>query len=176
MEKIYNFVNKFFNFWPMASDFEKGFRCAMVLAALIFLLLILLGIILKLIFRKPSVSGVTLAREDGDIFISRNAIYTAICRLESEFPQFDILKVVMQRNRHKELQLTVTVLFDQGSKSFDMSAAEFKQRVFDMLSKSFGINNVKSVSIILAKIPGRNEDDFDEETAPVVSNAFVSGV
>ena len=176
MEKIYNFINSFFNFWPMASDFEKGFRCAMVLAALIFLLLFLLGLILKLIFRKPSVSGVTLTREDGDIFISRNAVYTAVCRLEKEFPQFEILKVVMQRDRHHNLNLTVTVLFDPAGESFDMSAAEFKQRVFNMLNKSFGIECIKSVSIILAKIPGRSEDDSDDENNPVVSNAFIAGI
>ena len=68
------------------------------------------------------------------------------------------------------------VLFDPAGESFDMSAAEFKQRVFNMLNKSFGIECIKSVSIILAKIPGRSEDDSDDEANPVVNNAFIAGV
>ena len=175
MEKVYNYLSRFLDFWPCASEFEKGFRSAMMLAALVFLLLIVLAVILKLIFRKPAVPGVTLLREDGDIFISRNAIYTAICRLEKEFSEFEILKVNMHRTRTRDLGLTITVLYEEQDRSFDAAAAALKQRVFDMLTRSFGSERVKSVSIVLAKIPGRDADEDNDDTA-VTGNAFISGV
>ena len=175
MEKIYNCLNSVFGFWPCAREFEKGFRCAALLAALVFLLLVVLLIILKVIFRKPAVPGVTLLREDGDIFISRNAIYTAICRLEKDFSEFEIMKVNMHRTRNRELGLTVTVLYDEQNRSFDAAAAALKQRIFDMLIKSFGIETIKTVSIVLARIPGRDADDSSNDT-PVTGNAFISGV
>ena len=148
----------------------------MLLAALVFLLLVIVGVVLKLIFRRPAVNGVVLEREDGDIFISRSAIYTAVCRLESEYPEFEIVKVQMNRNCHHELGLTVTVLFEEREKAFDIAAAELKQRIFSMLNKSFGIEDVKSVAIILSKIPGGHDMDEDGEDKVVVHNAFVSGV
>jgi len=175
MEKFYNFLARFFDFWPAATEYEKGFRNAMLLSAMVFLLLVIIGLILKLIFRRPAVSGVVLEREDGDIFISRSAIYTAVCRLESEFPEFEIMKVIMQRNHHRELELTVTVLFEEQDKAFDAAAAELKQRVFTMLNKSFGIEDVKSVAIILSKIPGGHDTD-GEDDVPVVHNGFVTGI
>ena len=72
---------------------------------------------LRLIFRKPAVPGVTLEREDGNIFISRNAIFTAVCRLESSFPELEILKVNMQRKGHGELALIITVMFAEKDRN-----------------------------------------------------------
>ena len=178
MEKIYSWIDKFIIELPAATDFERGFFLALLAAALVFFLLLLLCLIFKLIFRKPAVPGVTLAREDGDIFISRNAIFTAVCRLESKFPELEIQKVNMHKLRHGELALTVTVMFAEKNESFDAVAGAFKQQVFTMLNKSFGIDSVKSVAINLAKIPADIEDDdnADDNTPPVVNNAFVSGV
>ena len=175
MGKFYNFVNNVLNLWPQVSDFERGFRSAMLLAALIFLLLIVVVVIVKLIMRKPAVAGVTLSREDGDIFISRNAVYTAVCQLEKDFPEFEILKVFLRRDLHNDLALTVTLLYEEQQRSFDAAAAGLKQSIFLMLNKSFGIESVKSVSIVLARIPGRNADDHDNNTS-VPGNAFISGV
>lgn len=176
------FLDKFIEQWlislPCANDFERGFYSALVLAVLLFFLLFLFCLILKLIFRKPAVPGVTLGREDGDIFISRNAIFTAVRNLERDFSELEILKVVMKRNRRKELELAITLLYDARESSFDVVAGLFKQRVFTMLEKSFGIDSVKSVSINLAKIPEDRGDDDDSDAgeAALANNAFISGV
>ncbi len=178
MEKIYAWIDKFIVELPAANDFERGFFLALLAAALVFFLLLLLCLILKLIFRKPAVPGVTLLREDGDIFISRNAIFTAVCRLEKDFPELEILKVNMHRLRHGDLALTVTVMFEENKESFDAVAGAFKQKVFTMLNKSFGIDSIKNVAINLAKIPAENHDDDSADNAapPVVHNAFGSGI
>ncbi len=177
MEKIYNWIDNSIMSLPATSEFERGFYLALLLAALVFFLLFVLCLIFKLIFRKPAVPGVTLAREDGDIFISRNAIFTAVCRLENDFPELEILKVNMHRNRRNELGLTVSVIFDENGSSFDEVAGAFKQRVFVMLNKSFGIESIKTVAINLARIPAeREEHDGNDPTPPVINNAFVSGV
>ena len=178
MEKLYAWIDKFIVNLPAVNDFERGFYIALILTALVFFLLLLLCLILKLIFRKPAVPGVTLEREDGNIFISRNAIFTAVCRLEGTFPELEILKVNMRRKRHGELALSVTVMFAERDKSFDAVAGAFKQQVFIMLNKSFGIDTIKSVAINLAKIPAEREDDFEGNTPdmPVANNGFISGV
>ena len=178
MEKVYDwFINNVIAM-PAGTDFERGFQAALLLSALVFFLLIVICLIFKIIFRRPAVPGVTLEREDGDIFISRNALFTAVARLESEFPELEILKVNMLRGRHNELGLTVSVLFDEKNSSFDAVAGAFKQRVFVMLNKSFGIESIKTVSINLARIPAERED-FDADnttTPPAVNHAFGSGI
>ena len=178
MQKLMGYLSGVWDFCPGATEFERGFQAALILAALIFLLLIVLGLILKIVFRKPAVPGVTLEREDGDIFISRNAIYSAVRTLEDEFPALGILKVVMQRNRRRELELQINVEFEACGEAFDAVAGSFKQRVFAMLSKSFGIDSVKSVAINLAKIPaGRDADEDDSsKNVPPVPNTFTSGI
>ena len=178
MEKVYAWIDKFIVNLPAVNEFERGFYLALLLTALVFFLLLLLCLILKLIFRKPAVPGVTLEREDGDIFISRNAIFTAVCRLESAFPELEILKVNMLRKRHGELALAVTVMFDERDKSFDAVAGAFKQQVFAMLNKSFGIDAIKSVAINLAKIPAVKDVDEDDSSknVPPISNTFTPGV
>ena len=177
MDYLYGLLEKLAVFIPAESEFERGFQTALLLAAMVFFLLLIICLILKLIFRKPAVPGVTLEREDGNIFIARNAIYTAVCRLESDFPELEILKVVLQRGARKDLALSVTVMFDENGSAFDELAGTFKQRVFDMLSKSFGIDSIKTVSVNLSKIPPeRHEADNDTPDTPVINNAFISGV
>lgn len=178
MEKFYNWLEKMAVNLPGDTEFERGFYTALLLAAAVFFLLFVLCLILKLIFRKPAIPGVTLEREDGNIFISRNAIFTAVCRLEYEFPELEILKVAMTRNRRRELGLNVTVLFDERDNAFDAVAGSFKQRVFAMLNKSFGIDSVKSVAINLAKIPAVKDVDEDDSSknVPPISNTFTPGV
>ena len=178
MDKLYSWLEKMAVNVPAATEFERGFYTALLLAAAVFFLLFVLCLILKLLFRKPAIPGITLEREDGNIFISRNAVFTAVSRLEYEFPELEILKVTMVRNRRRELGLNITVLFDERDNSFDAVAGALKQRTFTMLNKSFGIDSVKSVAINLAKIPaGRDvdEDDSSKNVQPV-SNTFVSGI
>lgn len=181
MEKIYTWLGKFGLTLPGNSEFECGFYTALLLAAAVFFLLFVICLILKLLFRKPAVPGVTLEREDGNIFISRNAIFTAVSHLESEFPELEIMKVVMQRSRSRELGLIVTVMFDERNNSFVTVAGMFKQRIFAMLNKSFGIDSVTSVAINLAKIPAGKYDDEDDSSyknpgVPAGHNGFISGV
>ena len=183
MEKVYSaiytLIDKFVISIPATTEFEKGFCLALLLAALIFLLLFLLCLILKLIFRKPAVPGIVLDREDGDIFISRNAIFTAVCRLEYSFPELEILKVKLYRKRGGEFGLKINVMFSARKDSFDTLVADFKNQLFAMLNKTFGIESIKSVEVNLAKLSESGDDecgDSGDATHPAVPHAFISGV
>ena len=175
MEKLYNWFSQSVYSLPAINDFERGFYAALILTVLVFLLLFIIGLIIKLMLRKPAVPGVTLEREDGDIFISRNAIFTAVCRLEEDFPELEILKVAMIRDRHRNLGLTVTVMFDEKDMAFDAVAGSFKQRVFSMLNNSFGIESVKTVAIVLSKIPAVSDKTDGGDTVAVATNVLGSG-
>ncbi len=179
MGMLYEWVSGGGFLLPGENDFERGFYTALILAGLVLFLVIVLCLIAKLLFRKPAVPGVTLEREDGDIFISRNALSTAVFHLEDEFPGFEVLKVLLGHGRRGELELAVTVLFDEKSGAFDKISNSFKKRVFDILQHSFGIDSIKSVSIALSKLPNtprRNDNNGSGKDNDVTSHAFVSGV
>ena len=78
---------------------------------------------------------------------------------------------------HRKLANSLQI-YRSTHKSFDAVAGEFKQQIFIMLNKSFGIDSVKSVAINLSKIPHEKDDDFGNNTpdVPVANNAFISGV
>jgi hypothetical protein len=176
MEKVYSLVERYFYALPANNDFERGFFAAMLLTAAIFLLLLLLCLILKIIFRKPAVPGVTLPREDGDIFISRNAIFSTVSRLEEVFPELEISKITLHRSR-SELAMTVSVLFYENGSPCDALAGNLKQRIFETLKNKLGIDTVKSVSVILVKAPVENDPEEDKVSAQVnPGNGFISGV
>lgn len=176
MEKIYSWIERYCYAFPANSDFERGFAAAMLLTAAIFLLLLLVCLILKIIFRKPAVPGVTLPREDGDIFISRSAIFSTVSRLEEFFPELEISKVALMRRRG-ELSMTVSVVFYENGSPFDALAGNLKQRIFDTLKNSLGIDTVKSVAVVLVKAPVESDGEDDNVSAQVnPGNGIISGV
>ena len=169
-------VERYFYAFPANNDFERGFFAAMLLTAAIFLLLLLLCLILKIIFRKPAVTGVTLPREDGDIFISRSAIFSTVSRLEKDFPELEISKVTLSRRRG-ELAMCVSVFFYENGSPFDALAGNLKQSIFDTLKNTLGVDTVRSVSVVLIKAP--IEADAEDEKIPAQvnpGNGFISGV
>ena len=62
METLYSWIAGCGFALPGDNEFERGFYTALMLAGLVLFLLIVLCLILKLIFRKPAVPGITLAR------------------------------------------------------------------------------------------------------------------
>lgn len=176
MEKIYSWIERYCYAFPANSDFERGFAAALLLTAAIFLLLLLLCLILKIIFRKPAVPGVTLPREDGDIFISRSAIFSTVSRLEEVFPELEISKVALMRRRG-ELAMTVSVFFYENGSPFDALAGNLKQRIFDTLKNTLGIDTIKSVAVVLVKAPVEADGEDDNVSAQVnPGNGIISGV
>lgn len=176
MEKIFSWFERASLRLPAGNEFERGFFTALLITAAILLLLLLICLILKIIFRKPSVPGVTLPREDGDIFISRNAIFSVVSRLEEFFPELEIRKVALKRSG-RDLSMTVTVLFYQQDSTFDALAGSLKQRIFDTLKQSLGIDSVKSVAVVLVQAPAPEEGSDDKAIGQVnPGNGFISGV
>lgn len=173
MEKIYDWVSG--NFWliPGENDFERGFYTALILTGLILLLIIVLCLIVKLWFRKPAIPGVTLEREDGDIFISRHALSSAVYHLEDDFPGIEILKVALTNGRKGDLELAVSLAYDEKQGSFESAAKAFKARIFRELHGTFGIDVIKTVALHLTRLPdSRRIGDSNDP----INDTFVAGI
>ena len=69
------------------------------------------------------------------------------------------------------------MLFYQQDSPFDALAGNLKQRIFDTLKQSLGIDSVKSIAVVLIQAPAP-EDTGDDKTMGQVNpgNGFISGV
>lgn len=140
---------------PGANEFERGFYSALLLIGAVILLLLVLYCICRLLCRRRGLDGVTLKRDDGDVFVARTALTQAIRHLEPSFPGMEIQKVVLRRKRGEELELAVALIYDERQGSFDTLTKSLKERIFKDLVGTFGIDTVKSVAVRLLRLPER---------------------
>ena len=153
---------------PGANDFERGFYSALILLGAVILLLLVLYCIYRLHRRAAGLDGVTLKRDDGDVFVARAALTQAVRNLEPTFPGMDIQKVILRRRRGADLELTVTLVYDARNGSFDALTRNLKERIFKDLGEIFGIDTVKSVAVRLLKLPERSAPKVSPENHDAV--------
>ena len=158
---------------PGINEFEKGFYAALILTGAVLVLLLCLYLIFKIKRGRPVLPGVTLEREDGDIFIARSALAQAVLHLGDEFPGMEIQKVILRKLRSGDgLELAVSLMFDERRGVFDVTVKAFKARVFQLLHDTFGVESVKAVAVALIRLPDRERGDggandrFDSAVMP----------
>lgn len=160
---------------PGINEFEKGFYAALILAGAVLVLLLCLYLIVRIKRRRPSLPGVTLPREDGDVFIARPALAQAVLHLGDEFPGVEIQKVFLRKLRSGEgLELAVSLTFDERRGAFDATVKALKARVFQVLNDTFGVDSVKAVAVALTRLPdkGRGDGDADDRFDSAVMPGF----
>ena len=155
MNRLNELVKHLDTLLPGANDFERGFYSALILLGAVILLLLVLYCIYRLHRRAAGLDGVTLKRDDGDIFVARTALTQAVRNLEPNFPGMDIQKVLLRRRHGADLELAVTLIYDERNGSFDTLTKNLKERIFKDLCEIFGIDTVKSVAVRLMKLPER---------------------
>ena len=112
----------------------------------------LIGVILWLIIRKSrSVSGISLPTSHGSLFISSTAIADLLYSLDDSFPQLEITRVRLIRDGNA-LAIQVKVYFSAASEiSMIRLTEDFQTKALELLKKSFGIENISRVDMIVPK-------------------------
>ena len=168
MERLSGYLHRLEQFLPGADEFEHGFYTALILVGAVILLLLVLYCIYRLQRRAAGLDGVTLKRDDGDVFVAKAALTQAVRNLEPTFPGMDIQKVILRRKHGADLELAVTLIYDARNGSFDTLTKNLKERIFKDLGEIFGIDTVKSVALRLLKLPERSAPKFSHENHDAV--------
>lgn len=162
-------------FGVAANEFDRGFCTALALVITALLLLIVLGLIIKLIFRKPAVEGVSISGDNGDIFISRNAITGAIRQLQSSFPEFEVLKTALRMEK-RQLVITLTVNFNPTAGTLIERVELLKRRIFSDLTTTFGIGTLERIDVRLHKtIDSSTSAPGDNDPGQNIDGGYVAG-
>lgn len=156
MERWNELLKRMESLLPGANDFERGFYSALLLIGAVILLLLVLYCIYRLHKRRAGLGGVTLKREDGDVFVSKAALTQSVRDLEPVFPGVEIRKVILRRKHGTEQEMVLTLVYDARNGSFDTLTKDLKERIFKDLGEIFGIDTVRSVAIRLVNMPERH--------------------
>ena len=138
--------------WPALTPdtfyiFLQGMFWALVLMAVLLVLMTFCW----LIFRKSKkVSGVTLDTDRGSLFISASAIADLIYSLDEKFPELEITRVRLIRDR-KELAIQVKVFYAAAGQSMLALTESFQNSAAELLKSAFGIENISRIDLIVPK-------------------------
>ncbi|MDD5696991.1 MAG: hypothetical protein PHH77_00075 [Victivallaceae bacterium] len=133
------------------TDFNLGYFFALTVVALALLVLLVIRIIIKIIFRKKRCHTIRIKADNGNAFISGAAVMAVIKALEKEFRALTINKVNLFRCRNKPF-MEVNLDFDASKGGLPDYADKFKLRVIESLDALFGIKNIKQVHLHLRHI------------------------
>ncbi|MBQ9336225.1 MAG: hypothetical protein IJS14_02870 [Lentisphaeria bacterium] len=127
--------------------FLQGMFWALVLLAVLF---VLTGLLLLMFRRSSSVSGITLETPRGSLFIAASAISDLIYSMDESFPDFEISRVKLIRDK-TAFAIQVKVLYNSSGKSMLELTESFQVKALELLKSSFGIENVSRIDLIVPK-------------------------
>lgn len=145
------FFRSIFQAKGAALDFNRGFLTALAVALALAFILLTLRLLVAFIFRTRRCSGVTIARPNGNVFISSSAITSLIRALEHEFKFVEIDKVRLYA-RSKQQFLNIQIDFDASGGGLPPLAADLQDRVLTVLKEVFGIDSIAQIHITLRNI------------------------
>ena len=137
----------------LQSDFNRGYIAALVLYMALFIALMILRFLLWLAFRTRSCSEIVVPRRDGEIVVSRDAVTMAVAHELEAFPELDVRKIRLFR-RGKEYLMTIFCTYGGGD-GIPAVSDGFKPRVLDSLKRTFGIESLKRIKLVVEKMDAR---------------------
>ena len=130
------------------SDFRLGFIVALAAVAIVFVMLVLLQLTLMWILRVRNVSRITVPCKDGDVIITREAIFAAVSSALKEF-SIDVRKIAVSRKKN-DYWLTVYAAMQYGAPVEGISQS--KEAAKAILNSQFAVNNISKVHLVVEKI------------------------
>ena len=127
--------------------FLQGMFWTLVLLAV---LVIVVGVLWLLFRRSSSVAGITLEAQHGSLFISASAISDLIYSMDETFPDFEISRVRLIRDR-EGFSIQVKVFYSSSGKSVLELTDAFQLKALELLKSSFGIENVNRIDLIVPR-------------------------
>lgn len=149
------------------SDFRLGFVVALAAVAVVFVILVLLQLTLMWILRTRSVSRISVPYKNGDVIITREAVFAAVSNALREFG-LAVRKISLCRKKN-DYRLTVYTAMQYGAPVESINQSKEAARA--ILNSQFAVNNISRVHLVVEKI---NNDGSRQEKN---SNAAVdSGI
>ncbi|WP_176013289.1 hypothetical protein [Victivallis sp. Marseille-Q1083] len=149
----------------LTGEFNRGYLTGVAVTVLCLIGLLVLRTLIVSSFRYRNTPGIVLPQENGELFVSRAAIRSALGALQSEFPYIAINRVRLYERR-SVFSLRVGFDFDaRGGRLPDYSAA-FKQRIQEVLLQQLGIDAIRDIRLEVGNV------GHDEALPKTTEHAF----
>ncbi len=163
------------DFWKslIGNEFDAGYLTGAAVVVGLLLLLLVLRLLIKLIFRVRRVSQVLIPRSDGDITVSREAVEAAARQVMEEFSQLSVRRIQLFRDR-KQYFLRLCCSFSAAEHGLPEIIDKVKPRMIEKLRKVFGIENLSRIKFQIDELEtvpmskqsaGKAESEDSAETA-----------
>lgn len=162
------------------SDFNCGYMTALLLVVALFVILMVLRFILWLLFRTRRCTEVVIHQADGSLVIAKDAVFTAIRQDLADYPQLRVrqLKLYRKGNNYR-IDLCGSYCQEEKSGLPELSD-RFKQQIRDMLSRTLGISNLKSLNLKVEELeagyragtPAAQPEDSTPELSAEPADSF----
>ena len=145
-----NFLLKLFPSLNAESGYY--FLLGMFSVMMVLFIICLIAVVIWMIIRKNhSVSGINISSEHGSLFIAATAISDLLYSLDDSFPQLEIVRINLIRDGDS-LAVRVKVYYSAASEiSMLQLTEEFQTKALELLKKSFGIENISRVDLVVPK-------------------------
>ena len=128
------------------NDFNKGFATGVCFVIAVILLMFIVRIIFKLIFRRRRCHEICTKAGDGDVSVTVSAIEDTIREELKAFPSISIIKIRLYRVR-KNYMLNLICEYDGKDGGLPQITQKVKSSLSEMFSNFFGINSIRKINI-----------------------------
>ena len=133
----------------VSNDFNRGFVTGFAVAAAIVVLLLLAWLILNLTVWSHRSSSMKVSTPDGDIVITRMALFQAIERELFAFPELKLIRVRLFKD-NAEYRLALNCEF-RGASGLIEVADRVRPKLKEALHKIFGVESICAVGIVIER-------------------------
>ncbi len=115
-------------------------------------IIMIFKVILFLIFRRKKKSvGIDVQAENGNIFISSNAISDLIKALEPNYSELTFLKIVLLQKKKNQCALNIQISFQMHEKGLSEIIIMLQSDILKELKRVFNIETITQINIKVKK-------------------------
>ena len=129
-----------------ANDFNQGYAFGIGVVFLALVILLVLRIVFKIIFRRCKCSEIIAPGADGDVTISISALEDTVRAELNNFPSVKVNKIRLYRIR-KKYQLNLVCEYDGKDGGLPVLTQKIKQSLYDMAREFFGIDSIRKINL-----------------------------
>ncbi len=136
------------NYWRelLSTDFNRGYATGIALVLGVMILLCVLKIIWRLMFRVRRCGAVEVRCDGGDLVISRSAVENAARQVLAAFPQLDVDRIqLFRKGQRYRLRLHCAFATDGGG--LPEIASKVKPKMTETLHRVFGIDTLDQITL-----------------------------
>lgn len=128
------------------NDFNKGYATGVCVVLAVVLLMLIIKITFKLIFRRRRCSEIITSAADGDVAISVTAVEDTVRTELLRYPSVSVSKIRLYRIR-KNYMLNLICEYDGKDGGLPQITQKVKFTLSTMFKEFFGINSIRRINL-----------------------------